>query len=70
MTEVPASVPDVDGWIDWEGGLCPVPMDTLIQVQLRYEAERNAGQPACKAWHWPWRHRDFDSDIIAYRVVS
>ena len=27
--------PDADGWIDWDGGECPVPEGTFVSVMLR-----------------------------------
>jgi len=27
--------PPTDGWIPWNGGRCPVPGDTLVEVELR-----------------------------------
>lgn len=50
------------GWIDWEGGNCPVPGSTIIGVKLR-----NGRTLTGMAEVFTWYHVG-DSDIIAYRV--
>lgn len=52
-------------WIEWEGGECPVPGDTLVEVRTR---TGRVGRDAAKAF-W-WDHWDETSDIVAYRVAS
>lgn len=61
-------------WIEWKGGVCPVPpLDTMVMVRLRMGWESNG--PSL-AGHHRWDHgRTPDSplrsnDIIAYRVVQ
>lgn len=58
--------PDADGWIKWEGGACPVPGDTRVEVKLR------DGCVECcqKAYFFDWSDIDSDTDIIAYRIVE
>lgn len=59
-------------WIEWKGGICPLPTDVLIMTKLRNGWESNG--PAMAGYH-RWDHgRTPDSplranDIIAYRAV-
>lgn len=56
----------MNDWIEWSGGECPVPDDTIIDVQFRNEVK-------CKGFsasRWAWEHIDEPSDIVAYRVVK
>lgn len=57
---------DADGWIEWSGGGCPVPADTVVDVRFRNGDEsityRNAGG-------LDWQHDHHPRDIIAYRIV-
>lgn len=55
-----------DGWIPWTGGECPVPGDTVVDVELR-NGERFFDR---ESGYWDWRHSDLALDIIAYRVVK
>lgn len=64
-------------WIEWNGGICPVPLDTTIEYRLRHF--RPDQEPfRCLAGFCRWDHgRTPDSepalranDIIAYRVVQ
>lgn len=58
--------PDADGWIKWEGGKCPVDADTLVDCKLR-----DGYVERCqKASFFDWSDIDFDTDIIAYRIVK
>lgn len=58
-----------EGWIPWNGGRCPVPEDTLVEVKLRDVAieEDMEGEAIC----FEWRHEPGfpESDIVAYRVL-
>lgn len=53
-------------WIEWKGGECPVPPDTLVGVQFR-NGETNVA-PAKMYW-WPHQNRADIRDIVAYHVV-
>jgi hypothetical protein len=55
-----------DGWIDWNGGECPVPSDTTVEVQFR----NLSVSEATSADAWAWSHCDFVGDILRYRVVN
>lgn len=52
-------------WIEWKGGECPVPSDTLVEVRIR-SGEEEAGYTAGRYW---WSNHGESSDIVAYRVV-
>ena len=57
---------DADGWIEWPGGLCPVPKGDLVDLRLR-------GGDVCAAtvgYGWRWSHKAWDSDIVAYRLAK
>ncbi|MEN6403051.1 MAG: hypothetical protein ABFD94_13990, partial [Armatimonadia bacterium] len=58
--------PDDDGWIKWEGGSCPVPPDTLIDVRTR----GTAGPYRFRAYQIGWRQTGSRTDLVAYRIVS
>jgi len=63
--------PDVDGWIPWHGGECPVDEKLTCEIRTRdgctrpYERMMNIGN----SW---WNHEQGcrDLDIIAYRIVQ
>lgn len=81
MTHLGDTAADADGWIEWEGGKCPLAPDTLVQVKYRPPHPRSAAgisAPARANWFalhgscdW-WRHESpvRTNDIIAYRVVQ
>ncbi|MBP3955478.1 hypothetical protein J8F10_09310 [Gemmata sp. G18] len=58
-------VPDPDGWIQWSGGKCPVPPETVVECRGRkgHVWEIDAGSLY-------WNHPGYAADIIAYRVVK
>lgn len=56
--------PDADGWIEWNGGECPVDGDCEVSIRVRGEG----GSARGKAKHWSWGHSGCGSDIIAYRL--
>lgn len=62
-----------DGWIEWNGGECPVDPKTFVTVRCRTGVEAGPMEAGWYSWlHYP----DFDyiakagGDIIAYREVS
>lgn len=66
------TVADADGWIKWEGGECPVPYGTRVDVEYRSGA-RAMGIRALVlkmtgsiATHW--QHINWPGDIVAYRL--
>ena len=54
-----------DGWIEWSGGVCPVPPDTLVEVKFR----DGKGASQCEAAGIVWGHGGLGGDIVAYRVI-
>ncbi len=55
-----------DGWIEWEGGECPVDALVMVEVKLRH-----LKQSICDtAERWDWSHDGVTGDILAYRVVK
>ena len=63
------SPPSSDGGIPWNGGECPVPGDTRVEVKLRGEGvEEYAKEFATHLW---WTHEEEypEADIVAYRVL-
>lgn len=64
----PQPAPSNDGWIEWNGGECPVPKGTLIDVRHR-DGEEFLGVSAlmdipCQDWEYELSC----GDIIAYRL--
>lgn len=66
---------DSEGWIEWEGGECPVPLDTIVQVKFQLmDGESAAHSSAVTARSFWWNHRTQGGkpdagNIIAYRIV-
>lgn len=56
------------GWIEWNGGACPVPENTNVHVKLR---EGYFSKEVYTADQYRWQHLGGDdSDIVAYKVVK
>lgn len=58
-----------DGWIEWNGGECPVAAGTVVQAKLRlplpgWDEKKRPGE------EWDWSHEGSAGDIIAYRIVK
>lgn len=66
-SELAQHAPKEDGWIEWEGGECPVPCDTKVIVKFRDKSVEAADIQ--RADFWIWWHTTDDDDIIAYRLV-
>lgn len=60
--------PDADGWINWNGGKCPLPNGTIIDVRFGYGGEILSRRWPAEFYRWSC-HGD-SSDIIAYRTVE
>lgn len=64
-----------DGWIEHDGGECPVPRDALVKVRFR-NGDEQSGR-ACwfdggisykpSDWNWQKSRSQHNSWIIAYR---
>lgn len=65
-----AGDPD-EGWINWNGGICPVaPKSAKVDVKLRDGDVHRGVNPHNYVWKHPANH-DYDRmDIVAYRVVT
>lgn len=61
------STANKDGWIEWNGGGCPVDGITIVDVMLR-DGTVCEGEDADKdKEEWIWSHDCGECDIIAYR---
>lgn len=58
-------LPDADGWVPHNGGDCPVPPDTMLEVRFR---DNDTSGPEC-AYGWHWGEMG-ESTIVAYRIVK
>jgi len=59
--------PNSDGWIEWQGGDCPVGCDVMVVCKVRTGKEFRGGKKI-KASILRWRHTGGMADIIAYRL--
>ncbi|MCZ7855017.1 hypothetical protein O9X81_00140 [Agrobacterium salinitolerans] len=56
-----------EGWIEWNGGECPVSGETLVVIQAEFSPE----QEPSRADQWAWdSDRPKRDQITAYRVVG
>lgn len=56
---------DDAGWIEWNGGECPVGDDTIVEVEFGGEVHEG------RARDFDWKHiSDYTYDITRYRVVT
>ena len=53
-------------WVKWDGGECPVPDDTRVEVKCR---SGKVLEPRL-AYRYSWKHIDSNSDIVEYRTVT
>ena len=62
-TQYESALAASEGWIEWEGGECPVDTSEIIDIKFRDgEIETD------KALGWRWHHDNNCADIIAYRL--
>ena len=59
-----------EGWIPWNGGRCPVPGDTLVEVKLREEVSEEWMKDRAICFEWRYDDEFPESDIVAYRVIK
>lgn len=58
-----------DGWVEWGGGECPVPENSLVEVKYRDGTIRDAYKASGYIWANGYGDNETtDSDIIAYRL--
>jgi hypothetical protein len=58
-----------EGWIEHDGGPCPVLDDEMPSLMFR-DGEIALEGNFMAAWHWDWHHspnHDAPDDIIAYK---
>lgn len=60
--------PADEGWIEWNGGECPVGKNQGVEVKLRGGYGDQFYDNA--ASYFEWSHNGLGMDIIAYRVVK
>lgn len=56
----------VNDWIEWHGGECPLPEGTPFYVRLRSGSEYEC----CRSDRLFWFHNGWGGDIVAYRPVT
>ena len=54
-----------DPWIKWNGGECPVPLDTIVEVKFR-DGDSQSGHPA---YAYYWHHDGDGADILTYCTI-
>jgi len=54
------ATPDADGWVKHDGGPCPVPPETMVEVQSTI----GLTPPAMRADYWQW------SAMKRYRIIA
>lgn len=59
--------PDADGWIQWSGGECPVPPETVVEV--KYDDGEITEPDKASTWDWECGWPE-GCNIVAYRVVT
>ena len=55
-----------NGWINWDGGECPVDSDAIVEVKFRNPSRNKFNND--RAGDFTWSHDGFGGDIIAYRL--
>lgn len=56
-------------WIEWAGGKCPLPRDTLVNYWLDDDNDESAGLLVVEAGFLDWSHDSFGGNVLKYRVV-
>ena len=69
LVEKPATPPADGPWIPWEGGVCPVPGEVLVDVRFRSGKSPELSRTQ-RASYWVWTHSGEEDDIVAYKVLS
>lgn len=64
--DTPSTPPAYYGWTAWEGGECPVPKGTMLDVRFRGGTKFRT----CGASELDWDNDGWYSDIVAYRIVE
>ena len=67
LLDLPAKeMPEINGWIQWAGGDCPVDSDAIVEVKFRWHDQHQYNND--RAGDFDWAHAGSSSDIIAYRL--
>lgn len=66
-------IADEDGWYQWSGGVCPVPIGTRVDVKYKSKIHPiavnvPAGQRTDGLCAEIWKHNGNEGDIIAFRL--
>ena len=58
-----------EGWIEHDGGECPVDPDVFVFPMFKGEPDPSKGMLRTygRAWQYAWHHDGAEDDIIAYR---
>lgn len=56
-----------EGWIEWKGGECPVPIGTFMDIRLR---DGSVFQRQVVTNELRWSSIESSADIVAYKVVE
>lgn len=56
-----------DGWFEWRGGECPVPIGVSVDVTHRHGKKHLKQSAGCAGLARFWDHTGSGGDIIAYR---
>lgn len=59
---------DADGWIEWNGGECPLPKHKKCEHIMRCTPNSDMFHTEL-AGHLRWTHENLSGDIIAYRPI-
>lgn len=57
-----------DGWIQWDGGECPVPARTRVDIRFRRGGDES--NRIAEALEWGHGKLGWWWDIVAYRIVE
>lgn len=58
-------------WVEWAGGECPVDPAVKVQTRLFCYGRNDTCVAGLEHWqHNPKGHRNYDANIVAYRVVT
>lgn len=58
-------------WVEWSGGECPVDPALKVQTRLFCYGRNDTCVAGLEQWqHNPKGHRNYDANIVAYRVVT
>lgn len=57
-----------EGWIDWQGGECPVDSDAIVEVRYWNQNQNQCRYNNDRAGDFEWSHTGSYGDIIAYRL--